>query len=94
MRDCFQENRNACRRTEYKPLVDAVMDAAKVLRGERRNSCCSNPARMEAFLARTKDILQDYPCNRLLRCPQIVILTVGNVKEILAANDYDFWKGR
>ena len=34
VRDWFQANRNACRCTGYKPIVDAVMDAAKVLRGE------------------------------------------------------------
>jgi aldehyde oxidoreductase len=34
VRDWFQKYRNACRCTGYKPLVDAVMDAAKVLRGE------------------------------------------------------------
>ena len=34
VRDWFQKNRNACRCTGYKPLVDAVMDAAKVVRGE------------------------------------------------------------
>ena len=34
VRDWFQKNRNACRCTGYKPIVDAVMDAAKVLRGE------------------------------------------------------------
>ncbi|MGO8877964.1 MAG: molybdopterin-dependent aldehyde oxidoreductase [Desulfomonilaceae bacterium] len=34
IRDWFQKNRNACRCTGYKPLVDAVMDAAKALRGE------------------------------------------------------------
>ena len=34
VRDWFQKNRNACRCTGYKPLVDAVMAAAKVLRGE------------------------------------------------------------
>ncbi len=34
VRDWFQKNKNACRCTGYKPLVDAVMDAAKVLRGE------------------------------------------------------------
>lgn len=33
-RDWFQKNRNACRCTGYKPLIDAVMDAAKVMRGE------------------------------------------------------------
>ena len=34
VKDWFQKNRNACRCTGYKPLVDAVMDAAKVVRGE------------------------------------------------------------
>lgn len=34
VRAWFQQHRNACRCTGYKPLVDAVMDAAKVLRGE------------------------------------------------------------
>jgi aldehyde oxidoreductase len=34
VRAWFQKNRNACRCTGYKPLVDAVMSAAKVLRGE------------------------------------------------------------
>ena len=36
VRDWFQAHRNACRCTGYKPLVDAVMDAAKVLRGEMK----------------------------------------------------------
>ena len=36
VRDWFQVNRNACRCTGYIPLVDAVMDAAKVLRGEMK----------------------------------------------------------
>ena len=34
VRDWFQKNRNLCRCTGYKPLVDSVMDAAKLLRGE------------------------------------------------------------
>jgi aldehyde oxidoreductase len=34
VRDWFQKHRNACRCTGYKPLVDAVMDAAKVVRGD------------------------------------------------------------
>ncbi|WP_435550446.1 molybdopterin-dependent aldehyde oxidoreductase [Desulfobacterium sp. N47] len=33
-RDWFNQHKNACRCTGYKQLVDAVMDAAKVLRGE------------------------------------------------------------
>ncbi len=34
VRDWFQKHRNACRCTGYKPIVDAVMDAAKVVRGD------------------------------------------------------------
>ena len=34
IRNWFQKHRNACRCTGYQPLVDAVMDAARVLRGE------------------------------------------------------------
>ncbi len=34
VREWFQKNRNACRCTGYKPITDAVMDAAKVIRGE------------------------------------------------------------
>ena len=34
VRDWFQKHRNACRCTGYKPLVDAVMAAAQVMRGE------------------------------------------------------------
>jgi len=36
VRDWFQLHRNACRCTGYKQLVDAVMDAAKVLREEMK----------------------------------------------------------
>ncbi|MCL1834875.1 MAG: molybdopterin-dependent oxidoreductase [Oscillospiraceae bacterium] len=34
VRDWFQKHRNVCRCTGYKPLVDAVMAGAKVMRGE------------------------------------------------------------
>ncbi|HOR84933.1 MAG TPA: molybdopterin-dependent oxidoreductase [Bacillota bacterium] len=34
VREWFQKNRNVCRCTGYIQLVDAVMDAAKILRGE------------------------------------------------------------
>jgi aldehyde oxidoreductase len=34
VRAWFQRHHNACRCTGYKPIVDAVMDAAKVMRGE------------------------------------------------------------
>jgi hypothetical protein len=40
------------------------------------------------------DILQDHPRNRLSRCPQMVVATVRKVKEILAANNYDFGQAR
>jgi len=36
VRKWFQVNRNACRCTGYKQIVDAVMDAAKVMRGEMK----------------------------------------------------------
>lgn len=36
VRDWFQKNRNVCRCTGYRPIVDAVMDAASVLRGEMK----------------------------------------------------------
>ncbi len=36
VRDWFHKYRNACRCTGYKQLVDAVMDAAKVLNGKMR----------------------------------------------------------
>ncbi len=36
VRDWFNKYRNACRCNGYKPVVDAVMDAAKVLRGEMK----------------------------------------------------------
>ena len=34
VREWFQKNRNVCRCTGYKQLVDAVLDAAKLMRGE------------------------------------------------------------
>ena len=34
VRDWFQRHRNACRCTGYKPLIDAVMTAARLIRGE------------------------------------------------------------
>ena len=38
VRDWFQQHRNACRCTGYKQLVDAVMDASAVMRGEKKLS--------------------------------------------------------
>lgn len=34
VREWFHKNKNLCRCTGYRPLVDAVMDAAKMMRGE------------------------------------------------------------
>ncbi|MDK2956611.1 MAG: aldehyde oxidoreductase [Desulfovibrionales bacterium] len=36
VRDWYQKHNNVCRCTGYKPLVDAVMDAAAVMRGEMK----------------------------------------------------------
>ena len=36
VRDWFNKTRNLCRCTGYKPIVDAVMDAAAVMRGEMK----------------------------------------------------------
>lgn len=35
VREWFQKNKNVCRCTGYKPLIDAVMEAAAVMRGEK-----------------------------------------------------------
>ncbi len=35
VRDWFQKNRNVCRCTGYIPIIDAVMDAAAVMRGDK-----------------------------------------------------------
>ena len=46
VRDWFNKNRNLCRCTGYKPLIDATMAAAAVMRGERaRRTCSSSPRR-------------------------------------------------
>ena len=36
VRDWFYKNKNLCRCTGYKPIVDAIMEAAKVMRGEMK----------------------------------------------------------
>ena len=46
VRSWFNRNRNLCRCTGYKPLVDAVMDAAAIMRGEKT---------AEQVLAKPKD---------------------------------------
>ena len=53
IRDWFQKHHNACRCTGYKPLVDAVMDAARVVRGEvRPRTFCSKYRKTARFGAR------------------------------------------
>ncbi len=47
VRDWFQKHRNVCRCTGYKPLVDAVMAAASVMRGD---------ATIEAISANSKPV--------------------------------------
>jgi aldehyde oxidoreductase len=47
VRDWFQRHRNACRCTGYKPLVDAVMDAARVARGEIRKDALAFQVRAD-----------------------------------------------
>lgn len=51
VRDWFQKHRNVCRCTGYVPLVDAVMDAAAVMRGEKKPSdiVYTHPAGKSAF---------------------------------------------
>ncbi|HTG01968.1 MAG TPA: molybdopterin cofactor-binding domain-containing protein [Nitrospirota bacterium] len=54
VREWFQAHRNACRCTGYKPLVDAVMDAAKVLRGEmKKEDLLAKPAKDGSILGTT-----------------------------------------
>ncbi|MDR1777278.1 MAG: molybdopterin-dependent oxidoreductase [Desulfovibrio sp.] len=38
VRDWFEKHHNICRCTGYQPLVDAVMDAAAVMRGDKKDS--------------------------------------------------------
>lgn len=54
VREWFHKNRNACRCTGYKPLVDAVMDAAKVLRGEmKKEDLLFKPDKQQSILGST-----------------------------------------
>jgi len=50
VRTWFKDHRNVCRCTGYKPLVDAVMAAAKVMRGEATMADITfNPAGVKDF---------------------------------------------
>ena len=54
VRKWFDIKRNACRCTGYKPLVDAVMDAAAVMRGEKtKNELLFEPAENGSILGST-----------------------------------------
>jgi aldehyde oxidoreductase len=79
VRDWFQKHRNACRCTGYKPLVDAVMDAARVLCGELSEadlafklpadnriwgSLCPRPSAVDKVTGRT-----DYGADAGLKMP-------------------------
>ena len=54
VRDWFQKHRNACRCTGYKPLVDAVMDAAAVLRGDKTREDLMKDVPQEGRIMGTK----------------------------------------
>lgn len=54
VRDWFQKHRNACRCTGYKPLVDAVMDAAAVLRGDKTRDELMKDVPVEGRILGTK----------------------------------------
>ena len=54
MRSWFNRNRNLCRCTGYKPLVDAVMDAAAIMRGEKTAGAGARPAKENGSILGTK----------------------------------------
>lgn len=79
VRDWFQKHRNVCRCTGYKQLVDAVMAAAKVVRGEATidditynapedNECYGKPLVRPAALAKVTG-LADYGEDMALKMP-------------------------
>ncbi|BBO78737.1 aldehyde oxidoreductase [Desulfosarcina widdelii] len=79
VRDWFQKHKNVCRCTGYKQLVDAVMDAARVVRGEasmeditytppKNNECYGKPLVRPAALAKVTG-LADYGEDMALKMP-------------------------
>ncbi len=54
IRAWFNRNRNVCRCTGYKPLVDAVMDAAAVLRGEKTAASLLDKPKADGSILGTK----------------------------------------
>jgi aldehyde oxidoreductase len=80
VRDWFQKHRNVCRCTGYKQLVDAVMDAARVVRREASidditcpppedNECYGKPLVRPGALAKVTG-LADYGEDIALKMPQ------------------------
>jgi aldehyde oxidoreductase len=56
VRAWFNRNRNLCRCTGYKPLIDAVMDAAAMLRGEKTADDLTPKAKPDGSILGTKYI--------------------------------------
>lgn len=54
VRAWFNRNRNVCRCTGYKPLVDAVMDAAAVMRGEKTKESLLDQPKPDGSILGTK----------------------------------------
>ncbi|SKC46385.1 molybdopterin-dependent oxidoreductase [Maledivibacter halophilus] len=83
VRDWFQKHRNVCRCTGYKQLVDAVMAAAKVLRGEAKieditfqlpedNECYGKPLVRPSALSKVTG-LADYGDDVELKMPAEIL---------------------
>ncbi len=95
VRAWFQKNRNACRCTGYKPLVDAVMAAAKVMRGEmsREELFYKAPADGQVFgtaaprpTAKAKVMgLADYGADVAIKSPDMLYLAMA-VPDVAHAN--------
>jgi len=54
VRAWFNRNRNVCRCTGYKPLVDSVMDAAAVMRGEKTKESLLDKPKADGSIVGTK----------------------------------------
>lgn len=95
VREWFLKNRNACRCTGYKPLVDAVMAAAKVMRGEmsREELLYKAPADGSVFgtaaprpTAKAKVMGQaDYGADVAIKAPDMLYLAMV-VPDVAHAN--------
>ena len=95
VRDWFLKNRNACRCTGYKPLVDAVMAAARVMRGEmsREELFYKAPADGQVFgtaaprpTAKAKVMgMADYGADVAVKSPDMLYLAMA-VPDVAHAN--------